>query len=242
VVVISNSGFPEQSHFSGLKETFRCYMHGNNAGLAGMICCGAGGLLRVPEYQGAFNWYLDAVKQAGREVVLQGKIQAETQATLDKPLMEDQKLFCEMTNAFWRLTGVKSSGEASDQQPAKITIPAGQTPLTPPASLNTVQDLVAGMAFSFNPTAAGDLNKVIQFSVSNETPGHYYLAITDGTCRAYIGKHPEAHVTITTPSEVWLGMSKGQINPGSAFITGQYQVTGEMEIFMRFGQLFSNRK
>ena len=78
-VLISNCGFPEQEHFSGLKETFRCLLRGDLRN-AGMICCAAGPLLGVPELQEAVKWYLDATRQAGREVVEQGRISDATQS------------------------------------------------------------------------------------------------------------------------------------------------------------------
>jgi len=106
IVLISNSGFPSQEHFSGLKETFKCWIRNGNRGLAGMICCAGGALLQVPELSGYFNWYLDAVRQAGREVVQNGVIADETQSALDRPLVGDIKLYAEQVNAFWERMGI----------------------------------------------------------------------------------------------------------------------------------------
>ena len=101
-VLISNCGFPETVHFTGLKETFNCCFRGGWRDNAGMICCTAGGLFHNPETQDMIAWYMDAVKQAGREVVTDRHISADTQEILNKPLVEDSELFARVVNEHWK--------------------------------------------------------------------------------------------------------------------------------------------
>ncbi|MCE5324402.1 flavodoxin family protein [bacterium] len=107
VVLISNSGFPEPNHFSGLKETFRCWVRGGNRKMAGSICCAGGVLLQVPELKEKIQWYIDATRLAGREVVENGQISSETQSVLDQPLVKDQKFFADRANAYFESIGIK---------------------------------------------------------------------------------------------------------------------------------------
>ena len=132
VVLISNCGFIEQAHFSGLKETFRrCYRDR----LAGMICCAGGELLKVPEWRDGVSWYLDAVQQGGQEVVTQGRISSETQAILERPLMADQELFVSMANESWKNMGIQRIGEEEcTVTPSDTTVP--NNTLLPPAIRN----------------------------------------------------------------------------------------------------------
>lgn len=236
-VLISNCGFPEQSHFSGLKETFRTWFRGSSRELAGMICCAGGGMLSEPDMRDGLAWYLDAVRQAGREVVEQGSIAVETQLVLDKPLMEDQVLYANTVNAIWRSMGLTPIGETAPEA-APDAVPESATQLAPPTTLETVQDLIAGMAFTFNPKAAGDMHAVLQFVVTDEEPGKYFLEIADGRCIAYAGEHPAPTATITTPSEVWMAIAGGKLNGATAFMTGQYKVAGDLTILMRMNELF----
>lgn len=106
-MLISNCGFPEQSHFNGLKETFRTWFRGNGKALVGMICCAAGPLLRVPMFQDDIKWYLEATKQAGIEVVKEGQISEQTQAILEKPLTPDTVAYATALNEHWRSLGVQ---------------------------------------------------------------------------------------------------------------------------------------
>ncbi|HEY3297582.1 MAG TPA: flavodoxin family protein [Armatimonadota bacterium] len=100
-VLISNSGFPEQSHFSGMKEVFRQSFGGGNT-----ICCAGGVLLSMPGMGDSLNWYLDAVRKAGSEVALEGVIRPDTLAILEKPLVEDAVAYAEKANEHWREMGL----------------------------------------------------------------------------------------------------------------------------------------
>lgn len=107
VMLISNSGFPEQQHFTALKLTFQNWIRGGNLTLAGMICCAGGAVLQVPQLQDTIAWYIDATRQAGREVAKRGLVADETQSALDRPLIADQQMFVNMMNAHFRSLGVE---------------------------------------------------------------------------------------------------------------------------------------
>ena len=112
-------------------------------------------------------------------------------------------------------------------------------PLPPPTGQDSMRNLVSGMAFAFNPQAAGDLKTVIQFKVSGQEPGTYYLDIEDGKCTAYDGAHPAPALTIDTPSEVWMAISRKELNGAAAMMSGKYSVRGDITLLMRFGKLFA---
>jgi putative sterol carrier protein len=227
VVLISNCGFPERHHFSGLVETFRCFTSGPDSELAATILCAAGELLKQPHLQEGLQWYFEAARQAGREVVEQGHITPETQEMLDRLIIEPE-VYAEMANAHW------------DRSLARAEAKTGPgTPLPPPASRDTVRDMLSGMATVLNAEEAGDLQAVVQFDVNGKEPGQYYLYIAEGTCTAFEGVHPEPTLTIRTPSEVWLAISRGEMNGATALMTGKYSVKGNLGLLMRFDQLFS---
>lgn len=236
VVLISNSGFPQQAHFSGLKETMNCWIRGGGREMAGMICCAGGVLLENPEMRDGFTWYLDAARQAGREVVQTGSISQATQDALDRPLVDDQAAFCLGANAHWSSLGIERIGEPHAQQ-APAAASSG-VPLEPPTALKTMRDLVAGLALAFDPKEAGNLRAVVQFDVSDEDPGNYFVEIADGKCTAYAGEHPSPTITVSTPAEVWLGIARGKVNGATAFMTGKYKVKGDLALLMRFQKLF----
>ena len=236
VVLISNCGFPERHHFSGLVETFRHFTSSPDQELAGVICCAGGELLRQPALQDSVAWYVEAARNAGREIVAQGCISPDTQAVLDRPLVEDPGVYANMANAMWRSMGVEmvETAESAPQASSGTSVP-----LPPPQSLDTMRDLVAGMAQSFNAEAADGLQAVIQFDVTGEEPGQYYLNITGGACTAFEGTHPEPALTIHTPADVWMAISRGELNGATAMMTGKYSISGDLKLLMGFDTLFS---
>jgi hypothetical protein len=162
-VLISNAGYPERHHFSGPKETFRRFTDSPDDELAGVICSAGGALLQSPALQQHTAWYLEAAKRAGREVVAQGRISAETQAVLDRPLVEDPAVYVSIVNSFWESQGVgmiefDDGGRAAALSSEAV---AHGTRLPPSTGSDAMRDLVAGMAAALNPEAAGDLEAVI---------------------------------------------------------------------------------
>jgi len=239
-VLISNAGFPERHHFSGLEETFRRFTDSPDVELAGSICCAGGELLHQEALQADLAWYLEAAKKAGREIVEQGHISEETQAVLDRPLADDPAVYARMANGYWESLGVPKIGfDDGDAltQPAEESAPG--TPLPPPASQDTMRDMIAGMAMALNPQAAGDLEAVIQFKVTGDGAGVYYLDIAQGKCAAYEGEHPEPTMTINTPADVWMAISRGELSGATALMTGKYSVKGNLGLLMRLDKLFS---
>ena len=238
-VLISNCGYPERHHFSALKETFCRFTDSPDEELAGMICCAGGELLRQGALQDQTRWYLEAAREAGRETVEQGRISSETQAVLERPLVADPGLYARMANAWWEGLGVEriefDSSEALPPQPSA----AHGAPLPPPQSRDTMRDLIAGMAMHFDSDAAGELEAVIQFNVTGDGAGNYYLDIAQGRCWAYEGRYPDPTLTINTPSEVWMAISNDEMNGAAALMMGKYSIKGNLGLLMRFNKLFS---
>ena len=92
-VLISNAGLPETKHFDVLLENYRrlTTYHGGGgyAELVGTILKGMGGAFtKAPMDPGPLDWFFDACKKAGSEVVREGRIRSETQAILDRPLFD----------------------------------------------------------------------------------------------------------------------------------------------------------
>ena len=65
------------------------------------------------------------------------------------------------------------------------------------------------MIKNFNPSAVScDLVADIQFHATGKEPGDYYLHIEDGKCVLHEGVSKSPKITINTPSEVWVAMTK----------------------------------
>jgi len=87
--VISNCGFPEQSHFQVLRLLFRRIARNFQAELVAEIYRGGGPLLPDPPpmLRDIITNYLKLVEETGREVVIYGKISEVLAGKLEEPLI-----------------------------------------------------------------------------------------------------------------------------------------------------------
>ena len=135
----------------------------------------------------------------------------------------------------------KSTGlpPAPVSQPStKVKVEEKEEEMVDMTQLNC-HDTIAGMPTVFNADVAGDLAADIQFVVSGEEPGTYYLHIDAGTCTFNEGESSAPALTINTPSEVWLAVSRGELDGQSAFMSQKYTVEGDFTLLMKMNALFS---
>ena len=100
---------------------------------------------------------------------------------------------------------------------------------------------IEGMTLSINPAEAKDLTATIQFKVSGEGGGDYYLTIADGKCDFAAGITPSPTLTIDTPADVWLKIARKETNGAMALMTGKYKGSGKMGLLMRTDKIFSRQ-
>ncbi len=105
------------------------------------------------------------------------------------------------------------------------------------SKFETVRSLVQNMPYAFKPENAKGINDVIQFIVPDES-FKGYLSVKDCKCEYFEGEAENPTVTINTPSEIWLGIVKGEVNPATAMMTRKYTVKGSWGILTKFGKLF----
>jgi multimeric flavodoxin WrbA len=89
LVVISNCGFPEQSHFQVLRLLFKRIARNMHSEVIAEIYRGGGELLRNPSLllKPLIYSYKKLLKRAGREVVENLRLSEETVSQLEKPLI-----------------------------------------------------------------------------------------------------------------------------------------------------------
>ena len=102
-VMMANSGFPEQSHFQVLRLLTKRMARNYNTRFAGEIYRGAGSLLQEEELKPFIDAYKGLLREAGAEVVRNGKISKGTNERLEQPLIpspEYVNIFVENANAY----------------------------------------------------------------------------------------------------------------------------------------------
>lgn len=106
-------------------------------------------------------------------------------------------------------------------------------------SLN-LRQTIEGMPLAFDPVAAGDLDGTIQFDVSGPEPGVYHLRFVGGECIFHEGPAASPSLTISTPSDVWLEISRGELSGQEAMMQGLYNATGDISLLLKMDSLFKS--
>jgi len=96
------------------------------------------------------------------------------------------------------------------------------------------------MPLGFKKEAAGALNAVYQFEIGGPENFTAHLSIADGRCTYVDGPHEKPDVTIKSPADVWLAISRGEMDGQSAFMSGKYKVEGDLTLLMRLRTLFGS--
>jgi multimeric flavodoxin WrbA/putative sterol carrier protein len=107
-------------------------------------------------------------------------------------------------------------------------------------SVSSCEELLRMMPRGFNKEAAGALHAVYQFEISGAETLTGHLNIADGHCVFVEGSHPKPDVIIKSPADVWLAISKGELNGQTAFMVGKYKVEGDLRLLMKLGSLFGS--
>ncbi len=219
MVLISNCGFPEVSHFDALRHVFRKMEQSSGFPLIGELLMPGGEMLKNKGFMERFPTALQAAFQAGVEAVRDGRISKQTEELIQKPLIPPDDI-AEMANLWW------------DSRLKKGVQPGRED------KIDDMRILLRGMALMFNPKAAGDLRATLQFEVSGAQPGNWFLAIEDGKCTFHEGKAESPTLTIQTPAEVWLAIANKEIEGPKALMEGKYKAQGDMGLLMRIRNLF----
>jgi len=104
MVLVSTCGFPEISHFDALKNLFHGVQHLGQIPLIGEVLVPAAGiLLKLENMRKEVQVILQAVYQAGVEVVREGRISKETEAQIQKPVASADEIAQTINSWFDRL-------------------------------------------------------------------------------------------------------------------------------------------
>jgi multimeric flavodoxin WrbA/putative sterol carrier protein len=118
---------------------------------------------------------------------------------------------------------------------------AGETPQAAAANPGPAQparELLEAMPGALNREAAAGLTATYQFEVSGAENFTAHLHIENGTATFQEGPAPKADAIIKTPADVWLAIAKGELDGATAFMSGQFQVEGDLGLLMKMDALF----
>jgi multimeric flavodoxin WrbA/putative sterol carrier protein len=115
---------------------------------------------------------------------------------------------------------------------------ASQAAAAGPKQPETAREMLEAMPGALNAQAAAGLTVIYQFEVSGAENFTAHLRIENGRATVQAGPASQPDVIIKTPADVWLAVSKGELDGAQAFMTGKFKVEGNMGLLMKLKGLF----
>lgn len=107
-------------------------------------------------------------------------------------------------------------------------------------TFTNVQEIFDNMCSAFQPDKAKSDKAVIQFDLSGDGGGKFWVKVADGTCATGNGAPPEtADMTLLSSAEDWLKVTNNELNAMNAFMQGKIKVQGSMGLALKLQTWFS---
>ena len=107
------------------------------------------------------------------------------------------------------------------------------------ASSEDINGLFPAMVERFIPEKAEGITANIQFDLSGDNGGLYWLKISDGAVEHGEGQIDSPAMTVKASADDWHAVATGQMNAMQAFMTGKLKVLGDMSLAMRMQTMFA---
>jgi putative sterol carrier protein len=100
------------------------------------------------------------------------------------------------------------------------------------------QEIFDEMSKNLNADAAKGMNSTIQFNLSGDDGGQWYVAIKDGKAEVTKGTASAPNMTLSMTAQDYVDMILGKLNGQMAFMSGKLKISGDMGLAMKMQSLF----
>lgn len=102
----------------------------------------------------------------------------------------------------------------------------------------TPDQVVADMPNYFIPEKAGNTNAGIQFDLTGDHAGKWFIKIADGQATSGQGELEIPNMTLMANSGDFVKIFTNQLDPTAAFMSGKLKIKGDMGLAMRMQTMF----
>lgn len=102
----------------------------------------------------------------------------------------------------------------------------------------TIGDLMGRLPEAFQPDKASGVDAVIQFSLTGENGGDWFVTIKDGGINVDSGTYENPKLSITADAQDMLDIFTGKLNAMAAFSGGKLKLSGDLGLSMKMMSFF----
>jgi putative sterol carrier protein len=102
----------------------------------------------------------------------------------------------------------------------------------------TIADLMARLPEAFQPDKAAGVDAVIQFNLTGDSGGEWYVTIKDGEIKVDSGTAENPKLSITADAQDMLDIFTGKLNAMAAFSGGKLKLSGDLGLSMKLMNFF----
>jgi putative sterol carrier protein len=98
--------------------------------------------------------------------------------------------------------------------------------------------MIEEMPQDFRPERAGRANVVVQFHITGESGGDWYITIRDRTCTVVEGVAPKANAKLTMDAGDYVDLATGKLSSMKAFSSRRIKPSGDIALLKRMDRWF----
>lgn len=104
--------------------------------------------------------------------------------------------------------------------------------------MTSVSKLFESMPEAFNAKKAGDMDATVQFDLSGEDGGKWFVVVADGECKVSEGESDSPTSTIRMEASDYAALVAGDLDAMQAFMQQKIRVEGDLNTVMKFQNIF----
>jgi len=95
-----------------------------------------------------------------------------------------------------------------------------------------------GMVAGFDEEKAEGWETVIQYNITGEGGGDFYVEIKERRCKLFEGKAEKAKLVIKVSRKDWVAISEGKLDGTKTFMEGKLKTEGDTNDLLKMGSVF----
>lgn len=107
------------------------------------------------------------------------------------------------------------------------------------ATKEEVSSIFTGMCERVKPDKIEGIDATIQFDLSGDSGGLYWVRLSNGSCEAGEGQADNPKMTLKASANDYFDVATGKLNAMQAFMSGKIKIQGDMGLAMKMQSMFA---